>query len=97
MSTKTPELGPRRHPDSAFRKIGEEGGLVVLPGTAEVKVLNPSGIVVFSMLDGTHDVDAIATRVAEEFEIDLPAARVDVVSFLDELRRAGMLAEPPET
>jgi hypothetical protein len=96
MSSTMPPAPPKRHPDSAFRKIGEEGGLVVLPGTAEVKVLNPSGIIVFSMLDGTHDIDEIAARVAEEFEIDLPAARADVVSFLDELSRAGMLAEPAE-
>ncbi len=31
---------PKKHPDSAFRAIGDEGGLVVLPGRAEVKVLN---------------------------------------------------------
>jgi hypothetical protein len=68
----------------------------VLPGRAEVKVLNPVGIVVFSLLDGTHGVDDLAARVADEFEIDEAAARADVVSFLDELRQAGMLAETAE-
>ena len=84
---------PRRHPDTAFRQVGDEGGLVVLPGRAEVKVLNPVGIAVFSLLDGTRDVDALAARVAEEFEIDLPQAREDVVAFLTELQREGMLAD----
>src|SRR5262245_14122551 len=77
---------PRRHPDSAFRKIGEEGGLVVLPGRSEVKVLNPVGIAVFSLLDGSKDVEALAAAVAEEFEIGLDQAREDVTAFLSELQ-----------
>ena len=85
---------PRRHPDTAFRKIGEEGGLVVLPGRAEVKVLNPVGIAVFSRLDGTRDVDALAVVIAGEFDIDLAQAREDVIAFLAELQREGMLADP---
>jgi hypothetical protein len=84
---------PRRHPDTAFRQIGQEGGLVVLPGRAEVKVLNPVGIAVFSRLDGTRDIDALAAMVAEEFEIDVAQAREDVVGFLNELQREGMLAD----
>ena len=85
---------PRRHPDTAFRQIGDEGGLVVLPGRAEVKVLNPVGIAVFSLLDGSRDLDALAESVAEEFEIEISQAREDVVAFLEELQREGMLAEP---
>jgi hypothetical protein len=83
---------PRRHPDSAFRKIGDEGGLVVLPGRAEVKVLNPVGVAVFALLDGSRDVDELAAAVAEEFEIDAEAARRDVLDFLEQLRENGMLA-----
>lgn len=84
---------PRRHPDTAFRQIGDEGGLVVLPGKAEVKVLNPVGIAIFSKLDGTRDVNALAAMIAGEFEIDLAQARIDVIVFLDELQGAGMLAD----
>lgn len=86
--------GPRRHPDTAFRKIGDEGGLVVLPGRAEVKVLNPVGIAVFSLLDGSRDVDALAAKVVEEFDIEEAQARADVAEFLAELERDGLLAEP---
>lgn len=82
---------PRRHPDSAFRKIGDEG-LVVLPGRAEVKVLNPVGMLVFSQLDGSKNVEALVAAVADEFEVDVEAARQDVVAFLDQLRENGMLA-----
>ncbi|HEX4825676.1 MAG TPA: PqqD family protein [Candidatus Polarisedimenticolaceae bacterium] len=82
---------PRRHPDTAFRKIGDDGGLVVLPGRAEVKVLNPVGIVVFSLLDGTRDLNALKEAVMAEFEIDETEAREGVVSFLHDLQREGML------
>ena len=84
---------PRRHPDSAFRQIGDEGGLVVLPGRSEVKVLNPVGIAVFSLLDGSRDVDTLAAAVAGEFEIELAQAKVDVMAFLAELQREGLLAD----
>ncbi len=89
---------PRRHPDSAFRKIGDDGGLVVLPGRAEVKVLNPVGIAVFSLLDGSRDLDTLAAAVAGEFEIELDQAKADVVSFLADLQREGLLEDgpPPE-
>ena len=87
-------VNPRRHPDTAFRQIGDDGGLVVLPGRAEVKVLNPVGIAVFSKLDGSRDLDALATMIAEEFEIEFDRARADVVTFLEELQREGMLATP---
>jgi hypothetical protein len=84
---------PRRHPDTAFRQVGDEGGLVVLPGRAEVKVLNPVGIAVFKMLDGSRDLDTLAAAIAEEFEIAPEKARQDVISFLEELQHEGMLAD----
>jgi hypothetical protein len=84
---------PRRHPDTAFRQIGDEGGLVVLPGRAEVKVLNPVGIAVFKLLDGSRDLDMLAAAVEEEFEIGLDQARNDVETFLRELQADGLLAD----
>jgi hypothetical protein len=89
----TPPIRPRRHPDTAFRKVGGEGGLVVLPGRSEVKVLNPVGIVVFSLLDGTRDIDALTAAVEAEFDISPEQARHDVLEFLLELQREGMLAD----
>lgn len=83
---------PVRHPDTSFRQIGDEGGLVVLPGRAEVKVLNPTAIKVFSMLDGKHTVREIAAAVATEFDVTPEQAFQDVDLFLRELAEHGMLA-----
>ncbi len=92
----TEDWKPRRHPDSAFRPIGDEGGLVVLPGRAEVKVLNPVGIKVFSLLDGTRTVEQIAEAVTAEFDVEREQALQDVREFLDELSQQGMLADNEE-
>ena len=60
---------PRRHPDTAFRPVGDEGGLVVLSGRAEVKVLNPVAIKVFGLLDGEHSPEQIARAVVDEYDV----------------------------
>ena len=83
---------PRRHPDSAFRPIADEGGLVVLPGRAEVKVLNPVGIRIFGLLDGTHSMAEIAGVIAAEYEVAEADAQEDVRAFVEELNAHGMLA-----
>ena len=85
---------PRRHPDSAFRSIADEGGLVVLAGRAEVKVLNPVGITIFALLDGAHSVREIAATVAGEFDVDDERALADVHEFLADLGGNGMLSHP---
>jgi len=84
---------PRRHNDSSFRKVADEGGLVVLPGRAEVKVLNPAAIKIFSMLDGEHTRAEIARAVCEEFDVSEEDALRDVSVFVDVLASHGMLME----
>ena len=95
MTTPTP-THPRRHPDTSFRRIGDEGGLVVLPGRAEVKVLNPAAIQIFAMLDGKHSAEEIASAVASEFEVAYESALADLQAFLSELQQHGMLAVEAE-
>ena len=87
----TTDQYPRRHPEAAFRPMGDEGGLVVLPTQRVVKVLNPVGIKVYSMLDGAHSEAQIVEAVAKEFEVAIDQATEDVRAFLGELRQNGML------
>lgn len=84
----------RRNPDCAFRQVADEGGLVVLPGKAQVKVLNPAAITIFSLLDGEHSPEEIARRVAEEFEVPEATALADIQAFVADLAEHGMLAGP---
>ncbi len=87
---------PNRNPETAYRPVGDDGGLVVLPGESAVKVLNPVGSKVFAMIDGKHTVDEIVAEVVAEFEISAEQARTDVESFLQELEAHGMLQPATE-
>jgi hypothetical protein len=93
MSSPAPQERPRRHPDTAFRAVGDEGGLVVIPGRAEVKVLNPVAIKVYSLLDGSRTRHEIADAVLEEFEADRDDVVRDIDAFLNELQEQGMLLD----
>jgi len=76
--------------------VGQDGGLVVLPGESSVKVLNPVGSKVYSMIDGKHTVDEIVAAVVDDFDIDADQARQDVETFLKELQEHGMLQQADE-
>jgi hypothetical protein len=82
---------PRRHPETAYRSVGDDGGLVVQPTKSEVQVLNPVGSKVFSLLDGEHTIPQIVEAVMDEFEVPRDEAQKDVSEFLQELRHHGML------
>jgi hypothetical protein len=88
---------PKRNSGHAYRSIGDEGGLVVIPRQSKVQVLNPVGIKVYSMLDGTHNRDEIVHAVMDEFDVTETVARSDVDAFLDELASEGMLASTDGT
>ena len=81
----TTDSRPRRHPDAAYRAIGEEGGLVVLPGQGEVKVLNPVGTAVFGLLDGENSVGEIAKKIVEQFDVTEDQALGDIRAFVADL------------
>jgi len=87
----TDSIRPRRLQECSFRAIGNEGGLVVLPGRSEVKVLNPVAIRVFGLLDGSRTVEEIVAVVLDEFDVAPEVARADLESFLAQLDRHGML------
>ncbi len=86
---------PRRAPGSAFRVVGDEGGFVVLPSRSEVKVLNPAGALIFSLLDGEHSREQIRDAVSSEFDVPKEQALRDVDAFLADLEDHGMLANGP--
>jgi len=88
---------PRRHPDSAFRAVGEEGGLVVLAGRAEIKVVNTVAIRIFELLDGTRTPEQIADVVTSEYDVEREVALAHVRVFLEELSSHGMLADEEPT
>ena len=82
---------PRRASESAFRTVGDEGGLVVLPGRAEVKVLNPVGSRVYALIDGKRTLGEIVGTIEQEFDVTIDQATADVEEFLSILESEGLV------
>jgi len=77
--------------DAAYR-IYDGKATIVLPGRAEVKVLNPTGSLVWDQLDGSRPLERILEAIVEEFEISRQQAEADLLEFVGELRDNGMVS-----
>jgi hypothetical protein len=55
--------------------------------------LDQQGSLVWGCLDGTGTVEEISRDIAEVFAIDEPTVRQDVVTLLDRLHGASLLAD----
>ena len=86
----------RRSGDSAFRSVGDDGGLVVRPSRSEIKVLNPVGSRIYELLDGTRTREQILATIVAEYEIDERQAAQDLDAYLAELEGESLVErEPP--
>ena len=81
----------RRSPDTAWQVIGDEAVIMNLAG-ARVLGLNPTAALVWSLLE-ERDEAAMATAVAERFEIDAETAGRDVREFVALLRERGLVVD----
>jgi hypothetical protein len=80
-----------RTPDAAYR-IYDGKATIVLPGRAEVKVLNPTGSLVWDRIDGRRPLEEILEAILEEFDIPRQQAEQDLLEFVDDLRNNGMVS-----
>jgi len=94
MTDWGPKDCPKMVPEAAFRRY-EDQAVVVLPHGAEIKVLNPSGSLIFELLDGSNTMEEIVEAVRREYDVEEGQAREDLNGFLDELDANGMLAPTP--
>ena len=56
--------------------------------------INDVGAVVWGLLDGTRDRDAIVDAVTAEFDVDRDTAAADLDALLDQLVDAGLVVDP---
>lgn len=69
-----------------------DGELVVLDAaTGYIHQMNPTGALIWKMLDGGTSIESIETRLSDEFDLDAEEARRDVLGFVEQLRHAGLL------
>lgn len=79
-----------RNDDIAWRIIDGEA-LVVSPKGSLIYPLNDVGTRVWELLDGKKKVGEITSILCEEFEADEKIIQDDVVVFVEELLKAGLI------
>jgi len=83
-----------RQADGVLAELLDGRAAIVDPAGAELITLNPVGSLVWDLLDGTRDVDAVITGVAEACApVERASVDPDVRSFLLELVDLGLIVE----
>ena len=82
-----------RNPDVILREEDvDEGGLLFNPDTNEIRVINTTGLFIWSLCDGGHDVASIAEALRHEFEVtDDVNLTEHIERFIEELSQTGLI------
>ncbi len=76
--------------DIVARSVGDEMVLLDL-ASGSYFTLNGVGAFIWRQIEDQADVDAIATRIVEEYEVDLDQARSDASAFLSNMLEQGIV------
>jgi hypothetical protein len=82
---------PRQKKEVIWRRIGDTIVVIKEDGLSS-HVLNKTAAFIWELCDGDVDIDEIAQRVHQQFEVSLEDARADALTLIDELKRAGILS-----
>lgn len=78
------KMYPRPHPQTAGRVIDGEA-VLILADSSEVNVLNQVGSRIFELSDGSRSIEDITMIIAEEYEVSVEQADMDVREFILQL------------
>ncbi len=81
---------PVQKKDVIWRRVGDTIVVIKEDGLSS-HVLNKTAAFIWELCDGSLDIDGIARRINERFDISLENALVDVALIIDELKRAGIM------
>ena len=83
---------PARNPDVILREEDEDGGLIFNPDNNQIRVLNPSAILIWKNCDGQKGVEEIIQIIKDTYE-NVPDRKVedDVGVFLEDMRTNGFI------
>jgi hypothetical protein len=79
------------HSQSVISRMIEDEAVLVLPDAGQVKVLNPVGARIWSLIDGKRIVAEIANQVYQEYQVEPTQAEADTCAFLEDLKSLGIL------
>ena len=90
----TTSLSPRYlvNPDVVLREEDPDGGLLFNPDTKQYSVLNYTGLFIWKLCDGIHDLKAIIPGIQETYD-GVPEDKVadQVKTYLDEMMCGGFI------
>jgi hypothetical protein len=85
----------RRSADVVARRVGHESILVPIRhnvGNLDfVYTLSPVAAKVWSLLDGTRDIDGIVSELCDEFDVERSTALADVTALVADLAQASLI------
>ncbi len=81
---------PRRNPSAIWRELDGETAIISGDG-ANLHMLNEVGGRIWALLDGEHDLDAIASFVAAEFTEELNIVVREALEFAINLKDLNLV------
>lgn len=73
-------------------RIVDQEAVLVLPEQGQVKVLNPVGARIWSLVDGVRTIREIAAMISQEYEVESIQAEEDTIQFIRDLQERKVLA-----
>jgi len=80
---------------TAWRNLGDVGVIIELGEKRNFHEVNAVGILIWTLCDGERNINDVAARISEEYEIELAAAEQDVEQFLDVLAQKELITWSP--
>ena len=84
------ENKPVRRSDLVWREIDGEV-VIISPDNKAMQVLNNVGSRIWTLLDGEHDVAAIAAILSKEYERQAEDIKKDAIEYLSNLKQLNLL------
>jgi hypothetical protein len=81
-----------KNPDIVLREEDEGGALLFDPDTGAVRLLNLTGLAIWKLCDGKHDLENITEKLRQSFDgAPEDELRSNVVEFIDSMINDGFL------
>ena len=86
-----------KNPDVILREEDSDGALIFNPDTDQIRVLNPTGLFIWQLCNGTNDQAGITSALRESFD-EIPEDQISqqVEDFIGEMATAGFIGTVEE-
>lgn len=81
-----------RNPDVVLREEEADGGLLFNPDTNQIRVVNATGLMIWKLCDGEHDLAEMSQALNHAFEGSTADQVVrDVQAYIEDMKGAGFI------